>query len=399
MIFIFGWAFDPPHVGHTAIIKSLLAKKHPEKIIIIPSSERDDKKYSVTDEHRLEMLRIFINEINDSRVEIDDYFVQNWKGEMITRDVDIYAKKRYWSDIVHVFWTDTLSSMAEWDNEGYAIRKINKIFVPRFENNWDTQPYCMDQVENYELFTDVKIPQISSTELRKIIPQHTEIERLYDYTPKFIIPGLSKQVSQYILENRLYRTKPETKPKVLVHVCCGPDVTMPIFALRDEYEIICFWYDPNIQPKEEHDRRYEAFVKICEIENIPYIKGAYDVKHFFRRIQWLEMTPEKWEKCTNCYDMRMYVAAKLAKKLKIPYYTSSLNTSPKKDLDKLFLIGKEYEKKFWVKFLDIPFRKRWWFEKSVEYTHNHDIFRQNYCWCIYSVREGGESDLKKRFVW
>lgn len=59
MIYIFGGAFDPPHVGHAAIVKSILAKKHPEKIIIIPSSARNDKNYAVSDEHRLKMLRIF----------------------------------------------------------------------------------------------------------------------------------------------------------------------------------------------------------------------------------------------------------------------------------------------------------------------------------------------------
>ena len=60
MIYIFGGAFDPPHVGHTAIVKTILAKKHPEKIIILPSSERDDKKYHVSDDHRLAMLDIFV---------------------------------------------------------------------------------------------------------------------------------------------------------------------------------------------------------------------------------------------------------------------------------------------------------------------------------------------------
>lgn len=60
---------------------------------------------------------------------------------------------------------------------------------------------------------------------------------------------------------------------------------MPILQLRDGYNILCFWYDPNIQPKEEYDKRYKAFVEICELENIPYIKGAYDVKNFFTRIR------------------------------------------------------------------------------------------------------------------
>lgn len=105
----------------------------------------------------------------------------------------------------------------------------------------------------------------------KISPEHTDISVLYENYKNFHIPGLSKQISKYILENRLYRPK-KKKEKLLVHVCCGPDVTMPILQLRDEYDLVCFWYDPNIQPKSEHDKRYEAFKKVCEIENIPFIK-------------------------------------------------------------------------------------------------------------------------------
>lgn len=105
-----------------------------------------------------------------------------------------------------------------------------------------------------------------------------------DHLKIFKIPGLSNKISLYILENRLYRAH-LPKEKLLVHVCCGPDVVMPILQLKDEYEIICFWYDPNIQPKSEYDKRYEAFKKVCEIEKIPFIKGAYDVKNFFSRIK------------------------------------------------------------------------------------------------------------------
>ena len=131
MIYIFGGAFDPPHVGHSAIVRALLHYKNPKKIIIIPSSERDDKKYHVSDTHRLQMLDIFREEVADDRVVIDDYFIKNWKGEMITRDVDQYARKVYGEDIVHVFGTDTIASMPDWDSEGYAAKKIKKIFIPR----------------------------------------------------------------------------------------------------------------------------------------------------------------------------------------------------------------------------------------------------------------------------
>ncbi len=309
---------------------------------------------------------------------------------MITRDVDRYVSEHYGAECIHVFGTDVIASMLTWDEEGYAATKIRKLFFPRVVQEGDNgacDTQHLQKIEQFEILTDAHIPDISSTMLRARIPEYTSLQALFSENPKFIIPGLSKQISQYILHERLYRPKLEKKLKILVHVCCGPDVTMPILHLRDEYEVICFWYDPNIQPKSEYDARYEAFVKVCEIENIPYIKGAYDVQHFFSRIRGLEHTPEKGEKCTNCYDMRMYVAAKLASRLKIPYYTSSLNTSPKKDLEKLFIMGHKYAKQYGIEFLDIPFRKRGGFEQSVAYTREHDIFRQNYCGCIYSIRE------------
>ena len=117
MIYIFGAAFDPPHVGHSAIVRALLHYKNPEKIILMPSGTRDDKNYHVIDEHRLAMLEMFRGEVGDERVIIDEYFIKNWEGEMITRDVDVYVRGKYGEDIAHVFGTDTIASMPEWDEE------------------------------------------------------------------------------------------------------------------------------------------------------------------------------------------------------------------------------------------------------------------------------------------
>ncbi len=186
------------------------------------------------------------------------------------------------------------------------------------------------------------------------------------------------------------------KPKLLLHICCWPDATVPIMDLKKDYEVICFWYDPNIQPRTEHDKRFWELVKVCDIEWVEYIEGEYDVANFFNRIKWLEHTPEKWEKCTHCYDMRLERTALEARKLGIKYWTSTLNTSPHKDLDKMFnlwdkwSIQETFDKtknenlKDKLDFLKIAFRKNKGFERSVEYTTKHDIYRQNYCGCIYS---------------
>jgi predicted adenine nucleotide alpha hydrolase (AANH) superfamily ATPase len=108
------------------------------------------------------------------------------------------------------------------------------------------------------------------------------------------------------------------------------------------------------------------------------------VDNFMKEIKWLENTPEKWDKCTNCYDMRLRKTAELAEELWIKYWTTTLNISPHKDLEKMFKIWDKYDLKHKLEFLKIAFRKNGWFERSVEYTKKHKIYRQNYCGCIYS---------------
>lgn len=234
----------------------------------------------------------------------------------------------------------------------------------------------------------------------------------------------------------------EKKEKVLVHICCWPDATVPLMDLKNEYDVIAYWYDPNIQPVAEYEKRFDAFVKVCEIEGVPYIKWEYDVKNFFKKIKGLEHTPERGEKCTECYDMRLERTARLAREMGISKWTSSLNNSPHKDMEKMFHLWEKWDSRttvqqslsddertqacniLWdtveemierwnmreaelqknsllnslpwkgkeaaegmkknLEFLKIAFRKNWGFQRSVDYTNEHNIFRQKYCGCVYS---------------
>lgn len=187
----------------------------------------------------------------------------------------------------------------------------------------------------------------------------------------------------------------EKKPKLLLHVCCWPDATIPIVDLKKEYEVIGFWYDPNIQPKKEYDKRLKAFVKVCKIEGIEWIEGEYDVENFLQEIKWLEHTPERGEKCEKCYDMRLKRTSLEAQKLGITKWTSTLNTSPHKDLEKMFRLWDKHSLQNKLEFLKIAFRKNNGFLRSVEYCDTHDIFRQNYCGCIYSDTFPGKHAKKK----
>lgn len=234
----------------------------------------------------------------------------------------------------------------------------------------------------------------------------------------------------------------EKKEKVLVHICCWPDATVPLMDLKDEYEVIAYWYDPNIQPQAEEEKRFQAFVQVCEIEWVDYIRGEYDVKNFFKKIKGLEHTPERWEKCTECYDMRLERTARLAREMWIKKWTSSLNNSPHKDMEKMFGLWSKWGTKTttqqyltddersqaseitWLSvqqmienaeiseseiqknnlenkldFLKIAFRKNWGFQRSVDYTNEHNIYRQNYCGCVYSDTFPGSPRNKKAEWW
>lgn len=274
--------------------------------------------------------------------------------------------------------------------------------------------YAFEELDRKPIFIigwDAKVPEISAAsiiakvfrdDLMKsyaLLYPDLWLEKHKWYWTKFHKDYLKNPTKITWIHRLSYKPVKETleqKPKLLLHICCWPDACIPIWDLKKDYEVICFWYDPNIQPRSEYDKRLKAFQKVCELEKVDYIVWEYDIWKFFEKIKWLEHTPERWEKCTKCYDMRLERTVLEARRLWIKYWTSTLNNSPHKDLEKMFALWEKWseeqtfdsEKKENLKekldFLKIAFRKNWWFERSVEYTKKHKIYRQNYCGCIYS---------------
>lgn len=193
---------------------------------------------------------------------------------------------------------------------------------------------------------------------------------------------LEKNNCRDVSRKRLYGRKIHKKKKILLHICCWVDVIYPILTLKNKYELIAYWYDPNIHPECEYEKRFETFKEICDREWIEIIKWKYDAKNFLQKIYNLKNTPEKWEKCTVCYDYRLWNSAELAKEIWADSWTTTLNSSPLKSFEKLTKIWKKYEKKFWIPYLDLNFRK--WQNETSEYCKKNNVYRQNYCWCIYS---------------
>lgn len=307
---------------------------------------------------------------------VDNYIIDEINIKQANRE----AMKRALVELLRKVDNDNIWSVViDW-NDNYTFEELKK--QPLFIVGWDWKvveiwaasiiaKVFRDKLMNTyaELYPDLLI------ENHKWYGTKKHKEYLTDKSKITWIHRLSYKPVKKVLES---------KPKLLLHICCWPDATVPIMDLKAKYDITCFWYDPNIQPKEEHDKRLWELKKICELEWVWFIEWEYDVANFFKEIEWLENTPEKWEKCTSCYDMRLKRSALEAKKLWITYWTSTLNTSPHKDLEKLFSIWDKYDLTHKLEFLKIAFRKNWGFERSVEYTKKHNIYRQNYCWCIYS---------------
>jgi predicted adenine nucleotide alpha hydrolase (AANH) superfamily ATPase len=203
---------------------------------------------------------------------------------------------------------------------------------------------------------------------------HPNREQFYDFTH----PALH---NEYLEHTR--------KKKMLVHVCCGPDVAGLIEQLKNDFNLICFWYDPNIHPLEEHEKRKNAFIKVAQKENIPYILGEYDPQYFLSQIKQYENSPEQGAKCSLCYDLRLERSAHEAQKQNCDFFTSSLCISPHKVQLKLKNFGEKSAKKYGVSYYYKNFMKDDGFKGSVEYSKQYEIYRQDYCGCWFSLHEGG----------
>ncbi|MCP2519235.1 epoxyqueuosine reductase QueH [Candidatus Aminicenantes bacterium AC-335-A11] len=178
------------------------------------------------------------------------------------------------------------------------------------------------------------------------------------------------------------------KPKLLVHVCCAPDGLYVIKILQENYYVSGYFYNPNIHPEEEYHLRLQETKKIAEILNFDLIEGEYDLEKWFEMIRGFENEPEKGRRCDICYAIRLNRTAEIAKNENFDIFTTTLTLSPWKKAKKINQIGRMLGKKYKITFLEADFKKKDGFKKSVELSKEFNLYRQNYCGCIYSRRKG-----------
>lgn len=193
---------------------------------------------------------------------------------------------------------------------------------------------------------------------------------------------------QKIIEN--LKKDGDKKPKLLLHSCCAPCCSTVIELLKEHFEITIFYYNPNITEDEEYHKRYEEMLEYIEKRhyNIPVIEGRYNPKEdFFEKIKGLEDRKEGGERCYKCYYLRMKETAEKALKDGYDYFTTALSISPMKNSTWINEIGENLEKEYKVKYLYGDFKKKGRYQESIKISRDYNLYRQDYCGCIFSKVE------------
>lgn len=183
------------------------------------------------------------------------------------------------------------------------------------------------------------------------------------------------------------------KPKLLLHSCCAPCSSYCLSYLAPIFDITVFYYNPNINIIEEYKRRVSEqtrFIKaLCADMNvdIQFAEGQYDVEAFQAAIKGYENAGEGSIRCQKCFELRLNESAKYAKEHGFDFFTTTLTISPLKNAHVLNETGQKAAEAYGSVFLPSDFKKKEGYKKSIELSAKYDLYRQDYCGCIYSKIE------------
>lgn len=207
--------------------------------------------------------------------------------------------------------------------------------------------------------------------------------------------------TNYQLElEKVIKGLPDSHRKLFLHSCCAPCSSYCLEYLRQFFEITVFYYNPNISFGEEYRHRVEEQKRLIAelneeasqntqgcLNKIRFEEGPYEPERFFEIAKGLEDCPEGGERCFACYELRLLEAAKKAAEGGYDYFTTTLTISPLKNAQKLNEIGKRLGEEYRVAYLPSDFKKKGGYQRSIELSREHGLYRQDYCGCVFSKRE------------
>ncbi len=194
-----------------------------------------------------------------------------------------------------------------------------------------------------------------------------------------------------LFENQLNRIKEKGKvPTILLHSCCAPCSSHVITFLKEYFDITIIYYNPNIYPYEEYKKRKEEQIRLLnEIKSknkLNIIDCDYDNNIYEETIKGLEQEKEGGSRCYKCFWLRLDKTAQIAKENNYDYFSTTLTISPYKNSTVINEIGKELETIYNITWLYSDYKKKDGYKKSIQLSKEYNLYRQNYCGCIYSKR-------------
>lgn len=182
---------------------------------------------------------------------------------------------------------------------------------------------------------------------------------------------------------------PGGEKKVLMHSCCAPCAGELMELMQENgIELTIFFYNPNIHPKKEYDIRKQENIRYAEKMGIPFVDADYDVQNWFHKAKGMEHEPERGVRCTMCFDMRFVKTAEYAKANGFKVITSSLGISRWKNMEQINDCGHRAAALFDdVTYWDYNWRKQGGGARMYEIAKRENFYKQEYCGCIYSLRD------------
>jgi len=179
--------------------------------------------------------------------------------------------------------------------------------------------------------------------------------------------------------------------RLLLHTCCAPCSSACLERLTNIFKVSILYYNPNITNKDEYNKRLlevkRLISKIPSKYEINLVDCKYDPESFFEISRGLEDEKERGKRCYKCYKLRLEETAKIAEKLGFEYFATTLTLSPYKLVNWINEIGKDLGEKYNSIYLYSDFKKKNGYKRSIELSKKYNLYRQDYCGCVYSIRD------------
>ncbi len=192
-----------------------------------------------------------------------------------------------------------------------------------------------------------------------------------------------------LMEEQILNSKEGSS--LLLHACCAPCSSAVLERLASHFIISILYYNPNITEEKEYQKRLDELRKFISKLNFKYqiniIDSRYEPKEFFKIAKGLEKEKEQGKRCYKCYELRLEETAKVAKEKSFDFFATTLTLSPYKKTSWLNEIGENLSEKYQANYLYSDFKKKNGYKRSIELSKEYNLYRQDYCGCIYSKLE------------